>query len=268
MDMVYSRAQTTAGLLSSVMVSKHQVKAIESILDFSWDRNLQKWVNSHNDLSSAAGSFSDVLDFLRQVNKDMYYTRAWIFQEALSAGSNLSLLMATEQPQTADAATRPTRDYSMGVNIFRRLVDAMSSAINQSHLLPQVDEAWREQSRGFDIYMNRGEAAEVMSKARLLHPAAPEINHFAASGQGARQTCDAASALTFLRTRQCFDPVDRVAIVANLCNYDVRLNTKMVASYCPSLRIALLALSVMNNDLSLLIPDAFDAPDFMVAEGE
>ncbi|KAI0107572.1 hypothetical protein GGR51DRAFT_559377 [Nemania sp. FL0031] len=260
MVMVYGRAQTTAGLLNSVTVSRCQIEAIESILHPFWGREVQKWVNSHSDLPSAIRALKDVLDFLRQVTEDVYYTRAWIFQEILSAGSNLSLLMGTEQPQVEDTVMRPTRDYSMGVSIFRRLVDA-TDIIYKSNLLIQPDKPWRTQLADVDIYGHRGGAQDVASKARLLHPSAPEIKHRPLSGQGSRQTCDAASALTFLRTRRCHDVVDRVAIVANMCNYDVRLNTEMVGRYCPSLRIALLALSVMNNDLSLLIPDAFNAPE-------
>ncbi len=72
-----------------------------------------------------------------------------------------------------------------------------------------------------------------------------------------RQTVDAAGALTLLRGRGCRDVQDRVAIVANMCNFEYRLDTSLLARRCKSLRLALVALAVLNGDYSLLVPEAY-----------
>lgn len=271
MDMVYSRAWTTAGLLTSVTVTQRHMEAIESILDPSWGCDTQKWVDSSGDLSSATGIFNDAIDFLRQVTEDPYHTRAWIFQEALCAGPNLSLLMIMEQSQKEEDAAPPTGDYTMSVNVLRQLVKSMD-LIDQAKISPQNGSVWREllsvKNSMYDSKYSASTPSGIIENAQRIHPDAPVLRHQAFSSIGSRQMCDAATALTFLKTRHCQEVADRVAIVANLCNYDVRLNTDMVAEHCPSLRLALWALSMMNNDLSLLAPDAFDVPQTAYIDSE
>jgi hypothetical protein len=60
-----------------------------------------------------------------------------------------------------------------------------------------------------------------------------------------------------LSTRGCRDLQDRIAIMANMCHYDIRLDTALIAKKCKSLRLAFLALSLLNGDLSLLVPEAY-----------
>lgn len=76
--------------------------------------------------------------------------------------------------------------------------------------------------------------------------------------QRPRLTVDAVGALTLLGTRGCRDVQDRVAIVANMCGFDNRLDTSVLARHCKSLRLALLALTLMNGDNSLLVPEAYN----------
>lgn len=71
MDMVYSQAYTTAGLLNSVTVRKCHMDAIESILDPSWGSDAQKWAETVIDPPSANGLFNGALDFLLQVTQDV-----------------------------------------------------------------------------------------------------------------------------------------------------------------------------------------------------
>lgn len=144
--------------------------------------------------------------------------------------------------------------------------------IDQAKILPKTsplrDALPSEKNSVHKIGNPAPSPGSILASAHRLHPDAPAVKSLACSSTGSRKMCDAATALTFLKTRHCQEVADRVAIVANLCNYDVRLNTDMIAKYCPSLRIALWALSIMNNDLSLLVPDAFCAPQIELTDGE
>jgi hypothetical protein len=45
--------------------------------------------------------------------------------------------------------------------------------------------------------------------------------------------------------------------VATMCNLENRPNTSVLARRCKSLRLALVALTVLNGDHSLLVPEAY-----------
>ncbi|KAK5089640.1 hypothetical protein LTR24_006008 [Lithohypha guttulata] len=66
-----------------------------------------------------------------------------------------------------------------------------------------------------------------------------------------RQTCNAAQALTYLQPRMNGRVADRLAILGNLCNYPLRLDTNMVENLGYGFSICAFALSVCNGDLSL-----------------
>jgi len=74
---------------------------------------------------------------------------------------------------------------------------------------------------------------------------------------GQRRTCNAAVALTYLRTRENHRPADRLAIMANLCDYELRLNAMGIETSFTSLAVCLFALAFINGDLSLLVPEIY-----------
>lgn len=104
----------------------------------------------------------------------------------------------------------------------------------------------------------------LLKSFERLQPQEPDSTPFAATvhlwggtNYGGRRTCNAATALTFLKSRFNSCPADRVAIVANLCDYEVRLNTVELGKRFKSLSTCILALALMNGDLSLLTPESF-----------
>ncbi|OCK76474.1 hypothetical protein K432DRAFT_396401 [Lepidopterella palustris CBS 459.81] len=103
-------------------------------------------------------------------------------------------------------------------------------------------------------------AMQSLERFQWFHPYArkehfPEIS---VGGTRPRDVCDAATALSFLRFRENNIPADRLAIVANLCGYELRLNTASLAICNMSLSVCIIALSLMNGDFSLITPEVFD----------
>lgn len=72
---------------------------------------------------------------------------------------------------------------------------------------------------------------------------------------GKRPTIHAAAAITLLGGRQCYHDTHRLAIVANMCDYDFQLDTKAVRRNCTSPSQAILALALNNGGTSLLVPE-------------
>jgi len=71
-----------------------------------------------------------------------------------------------------------------------------------------------------------------------------------------RQTCNAAEALSFLNPRQNSRIPDRLAILANLCNYLVRFDTEKTDALGYDFSLSAFALAVLNGDFSLISTEA------------
>ncbi|KAF8847373.1 hypothetical protein BDZ45DRAFT_754976 [Acephala macrosclerotiorum] len=282
MDVVYSRAMVTAGLLSAEITSEKQICAIAAVLDFTvdesgreieWQQKLNKPMPSLGD--DIAPLLPPLIDFLEKVSADRWYTRAWVAQEALSAGEALVLVLrlgagipyyyglsfagveptpvltsmhfSPEDEDRSSIMTIPVEDFRRVVSVVKFFLITYNFASLKSTIAPS-------------------RARSVLTTAEALHPSPPlpktvldavfipgGINY-----QRPRQTVDAVGALTFLGTRGCRDVQDRVAIVANMCGFNNRLDTSVLARRCKSLRLALLALTLMNGDNSLLVPEAYN----------
>lgn len=72
-----------------------------------------------------------------------------------------------------------------------------------------------------------------------------------------RGSCNAAVAYTLLKDRECGDPWDVVAILGNLCDYSLRLDTTRLTELGIPIETCILSLSLMNGDLSLLAPEHY-----------
>lgn len=76
-----------------------------------------------------------------------------------------------------------------------------------------------------------------------------------------RTSCNALEAIQYLAVRNNSRTPDQLAILANLCHYPIRLNTTKLESDLFSLSTCILALAILNGDLSLLVgvtPEEWD----------
>lgn len=64
--------------------------------------------------------------------------------------------------------------------------------------------------------------------------------------------------MTYLRGRGIQEPAVKLAIMANMCDYDVRIDTRKVRCY-QSLITAAMALALKNGDVSVLNPDLYES---------
>ncbi|KAI8677386.1 HET domain-containing protein [Fusarium sp. Ph1] len=97
-----------------------------------------------------------------------------------------------------------------------------------------------------------------------FHPGEPgKATILSAGTNKPRRTCNAAVALTFLKLRGLLRVPDKLAILANMCGYHVRFNTIELEKTQDSLSACVIALSVINNDFSLLVPEFYRVPSNM-----
>ncbi|KAI0872376.1 hypothetical protein GGS24DRAFT_18569 [Hypoxylon argillaceum] len=280
MDIIYHRAIVTAGLHDGIITNPLQMDAVRSLMEMDWPTG-QPQVNE--------GFLNHILDFLDTVNRDRWYTRAWVAQEALSAGSGLIIVLRRgngvsfssrlrmkgdryKSPKhTLDHTPRktPSETICIPVDEFQRLIQAAKRLLERNFFL--VDQALCRFNDRSPTLIER--AGPILDTAKTLHPRlaiAPghrgPISIVGGFSYGHRRTVDAAGALSLLNTRECRDQEDRVAIFANMCGYDMRLDTRAVAGN-GSLREGLLTLALLNGDLSFLVPEAYPSAEIETFHG-
>lgn len=276
MDIIYNRAFVTAGLQDVKLANQSQLETIRQlVLEANTDREPQGDLNNH--------ALRDIIDFLEHVKNDRWYTRAWVVQEAISAGANLALtfrrgpgVICRPQPRIPNHRrglpmhSLELLPRKLSSEVVCIMVHEFQHIVQTAKVLLRQGE-WDSTGRYWRPSPQNGSAYDTVSEAERLHPLIQSHSPaaFAVTGSGmfgSRPTVDAAGALTLLRTRECYRPEDRMAIMANMCGYEYRLNSRTVADQCDSLRVALLALSLINGDLSLLVPEVYSYSFFTATQ--
>jgi hypothetical protein len=262
MDMVYQRASVSVGLFDSVVRDQRHLDAVASV--FYRGMHDGKLLYREPDLSYSTIT-RDLIAFLELIGNDQWNTRAWILQESLAASERMMILIKTESSIQFNAPERVLEYPQIGPGTFNLILNDIQRLIKISKKFLLSYQALGVQVMGRPS-PHEERAASILAMLERLHPTAA---HFASvtnvvhvkggTNYGGRKTCNAAVALTFLRTRHNSRPADRLAIVANICDYEVRLNTVEVEKHFQSLGTCLFTLAVINGDLSLLNPDAYQS---------
>lgn len=107
------------------------------------------------------------------------------------------------------------------------------------------------------------ELKKTLERVKLFHPSEPRgaASMTVMMNQSRlKRTCNAAVALTYLRLRDLYSVADKLAIVANMCGYALRLNTMKLGETQDSLGLCMIAQSLANGDLSLITPEVYRFP--------
>ena len=104
--------------------------------------------------------------------------------------------------------------------------------------------------------------AEALKRLTWFQPetAASHMLTFWIGNDKPRRTCNASVALSFLKHRDKDRVADRLAILANLCDYSLRLNTVELERSQNRLSVCVFALTIANGDFSLLSPESYHIP--------
>jgi hypothetical protein len=275
MDIIYSRASVTAGLLSDAeVISQEQLDAIAAIRRSQRAEGPLGFVDLLQHTDADERIMHLLMEVISSIISDRWYTRAWVAQEALSASRGLLLVLSQghglpkqpsftmEKPLTATSKLRiewETASSQIFVIPVEALHETMSLAqgILPASLIPREGRpsgnmrtahrliALKRQVEELNLHLDVSETASGNTRWLLGGAEAP----------GSRYVLNCASAVQMLRSRECRDVQDRIAIIANMCNYHIRLNTTAMGQRCKSLRLAILTLALANGDYSLLVPD-------------
>ncbi|KAL2068075.1 hypothetical protein VTL71DRAFT_16173 [Oculimacula yallundae] len=249
MDKVYQRAFLSIGLLRTRIESQDSLRAIKHFLLNS--ENPQGFNTANVPPEELMESFTA---FFGLIMNDPWHTRAWILQEAFSAGPRMVLLLQHAPEISTEglpciSETLSVSEIVLHLDQFIVMIDYANWFLTKSptslpttHDLTQKRFAILREFRKFPPGDMRSMESKWAHRAGSARP---------------RRTCNAAVALSYLRTRDNTHVPDRLAILANLCNYEIRLNTIEVERNHHYLGYCVLSLALINGDFSLLYPEVY-----------
>ncbi|KAL8357459.1 hypothetical protein RB598_002328 [Gaeumannomyces tritici] len=293
MDIVYQRALATAGLHNGLVDSQEQLDAINTLINLDLTNGDSLSAIGDGILPAAV---LHATRFLNTVVSDQCYKRAWVVQEALNAGAQLFLVFRRAPgivgrsrfrgrrgrcaighrslpPHSLDGQEPkvPSEVVGIGLLDFHKLLRTLRSLYdrNRSTRLKRVQglrmagmaEASIAVAAVSGHFYQHLEAAEAIHSTATLEEGMwtdCRITIPTMYGNDGRAV-SAATAFAMLRTRECRDAQDRIAIMANMCRYEFRIDPDAVTN-CGSLRAGILSLALLNSDFSLLVPEMYPCP--------
>ena len=231
MDLVYQESDHPIAVLEFEFQTQAELDVFQSICDdafFTFDPNQIEVLES----------------VLLTLSEDKWFERAWTLQESVSAGVSMTLLFYAVGLRKSPHFGPTPGEFEISIWDFQ------NAMVNVRNLVEEglAAGAWPDDSSA--IY--------VSNCADVLWNCIPTIIPDEVSGSlmrdgSHRQKCNAAQALTFLDDRLNSVFSDRLAILANLCNYDYRIDSSVLELPNSSFAVCALTLAILNGDMSLLV---------------
>lgn len=235
MDLVYQQATHAVALLNARITSEAQRVA---------------FVKAMTGQDFEPHEFKAAVEALEAIAADRWLTRAWCYQETAAAGESMRLLIPceVEWPEDQSFMTVPGElEVTVeGLKYAAAWVASWADSISEENV----------QGNGASSRDLKGRAEEVFSYLMEICPtayqAAPRNPHF-------RFGCNAAEALHLMRDKQNSRTGDRLAILANICNFPMRLNTDHLQRSEETLgrehsfSVCFAVLAILNGDMSLIV---------------
>ncbi|KAH8589924.1 hypothetical protein B0O99DRAFT_676412 [Bisporella sp. PMI_857] len=252
MDLVYLKAHTSIGLFNARFIHQRHLDAL--FLFFEWELGSSMQRRGPRPLKECRTLHLDILaEAVSMVINDRWNTRAWILQEAFSSGRNMILLFPRGKNIDLSGWSLICHDSSLTEMAIR--LDIVRQCLSQSR-------SFFTSSQYRHVKIKDPEWHKTLETLRWFHPK-PKPSHSVdvwVNENKPRRTCNAAVAMSFLKSRQNDRVADRLAIIANLCDYSLRLNTSKLEASNHSLSVCIHLLAMMNGDFSLLSPEAYSIP--------
>ncbi|CAK1364497.1 unnamed protein product [Cercospora beticola] len=223
MDLVYQQASYCLAVLEATITEQRHLTALSELLE----NNVEM-----DDLDM----IRDVCEALRIVMSDQWFERAWCLQESVSGNRQMTILVRCsedlEVPGLLGSAVTGCFEMELS-ELHHTIVSSLGLHLDQVAELLEPAILKRHQQVINDWYENM----------------APDV-----SGDfdiDFRTVCNAAQALNYLSRRQNSVVADRLAILANMCRYEIRLDIQAVDALGFGFSICAYIMAVLNGDFSI-----------------
>ena len=251
MDYVYVNAEMSIGLFRATLEQRH-LDALLLFFEFEIGSRMRRR-GPHPLKKCRSLHIGTLAEALSIIVMDRWNTRAWIFQEAFASAGNMILLFPRAKEVAVKGWSLICQDLSFTEVAIR--LDILQECMKQS-------VGFFTPKPGNSLPVKLPEWEETLKRLDWFQPD-PQGHHlfdFWINNSKNRRTCNAAVAWSFLKHRENDRVVDKLAMLANICDYSLRLNTVELDKSQNVLSVCILALAIANGDLSLLSPDSYQIP--------
>ena len=230
MDMVYERSKYPIAVLEFSFQTQTELDVFASICDevhYTFDPSQIEVLES----------------VLLNLTEETWFERAWTLQESVSAGARMKLLLGCP-------GLRKSPDFGLTPGEFEiNIFDFQTAMVNIRVFIEEGLAAgvWPDSSSA----VNASDCADVLwNYIPFFIPYSTDGTRISDAPHG--RIRNAAQAITFLENRFNSHFPDRLAILANLCDYECRINTEVLELPNGSFTLCSLTLAILNGDMSLL----------------
>ncbi|RYP35727.1 hypothetical protein DL766_002380 [Monosporascus sp. MC13-8B] len=229
MDWVYKQSAHPLALLGRPIKSANELQLLYKILEGRFVTEHHSAGHSHHQLSENVRrrEARDALLLLQEITSDLWWRRAWTFQENYKGGQAMTLLIS-HQPSWERQKRR--------CRIFGHIPGELCiSSVQFSDWATSLCQAFRsaesqtpeEELAIRVITTGAGKYTVLLNKSESMAPAI----------------------IADVESRGVSNPWDRLAIVANCCSYPMRLHIQELRENAHSLSLSMLAMCLLNGQI-------------------
>jgi hypothetical protein len=259
MHLVYRRSEYPLGLLTARLLHQEHIEALKFAVRYSSEELVLRDADPRTEsfletpenrpmpnltaIENFIRSFAEVLKIMA---RDRWLTRGWIMQEMVLAGEKMVFSLPCEP-----CLVKP----DWGGDVEGEL------HLTLDQLVPIFDDVLSSDAKAteFDKIIVGMKGRQSIGYA--FHASYRKLRHITlgtnADGNhnmwGNYRVCNPLAAILFLEGRTNSRHGDRIAIVANLCDYAVRLNTTELDGLGFGYSTCLFAMMLLNGDITYMI---------------
>lgn len=227
MDLIYQNAEKTLGLLSTPIESTTELRLLTRLMDGELTMKSPRGLPTFRP-NIGRGTIENTIRILHRLTTDVWWSRAWIYQEEYLAGTKMDLIFPLHvERQGHSNYEQIPGEFCVSASFFRQEATLLLRAYQQSRL---------QKHRVLCDSM-----LEVIGKYQIL------LQHRSGGSSPMSATIHAE-----IRNRSLQNPWDRLAIAANACGYGIRLNHNALSDEHSSIAMSLLAQYLLNGEIFVL----------------
>jgi len=246
MHRIYRQAEQTVALLTNPILDQGHLDIFDSLGRADGHKAFitELWGDKNKRLFESFDFYKRGVELTEIIAADLWYSRAWTLQESLISGGPLHLLMpylpSLQKPEwlgSIDSQLTISESF-ISTCLKQAFFANLESQANRTLLDRTYDDLCTRASRTKDILLAWIPEYKMTQDIKER----PELARLSAL-----DVCG------LLFDRGILEPSDLIAIIGNLCQYKIRLNTHSIRKANLSFSICALTLSFLNGDMSLFL---------------
>lgn len=223
MDLVYQISRHPVALLGRPLQTESELDIFESLLSRRLFDNLRPRSLRETNIREAR----EALSLLHEITQDLWWSRAWTFQENYRGGAKMRLLIR-HHPSLEQKKLNYQRYGRIPGELLVKSIDFSKEATQLCLALRNTAKVTQEDiSKITHVLKAAGRYTDMLEDSSAMTP---------------RVIAD-------IEARKLSEPWDRPAIIANCCQYSVRLDNKALIQQDHSLGLSVLAMCLLNGEI-------------------